>query len=241
MKLYGFTVALALSACVSTGPGSYRQAAPSMVPVGPPPVMTPGYAPGTPAQPVYTPLGAGAGPGERAPMPGARALPASPNKRIVPPEPDGAPGLWAADGDPVLSASVRPDIGNVTLPYPDDAREIEDLRATLTCAGSMTRALKEARQHVRYFNQPEPIQRCLAARMYKACADHLLELIRVLYATGNGSAEEVRRHQSTAWKAQAFVAEQCRGMTLGPSQNEVLNATVTQWKTVIRNSPPPPK
>jgi hypothetical protein len=160
---------LLLSACASTTSTRYEQAAPAYVPVGPPPVMTPGYFPGTPAQPVHTPNGAGL-PGERGPMPQPHALPASPNKRALPDEfsPKREAGIWAADG--AQNSPELPRLFGVAIPYPGPAQYPDAKGDTELCVDTLTNAARVVGVFDRIMSLPEDVRACLAARALRHCA-----------------------------------------------------------------------
>lgn len=158
----------ALSACATVPRGAYEQAAPAYVPVGPPPASTPGFYPGTPAEPVYTPNGAGL-PGERPFGPGPQTLPRSPNTRALPDEYDAKreSGVWAADGTP--GTPVR--LFGVEFPYPTDAHGFIARDETEWCAGVITGAASSAKV-LDFLLSAAPAERmCLAVRAMEHCGE----------------------------------------------------------------------
>jgi hypothetical protein len=216
-------VSLLLSACASTAPTRYEQAAPAYVPAGPPPVATPGFFPGTPAEPVYTPNGAGL-PGERPPLPQPRALPTSPNKRVLPDEfsPKREAGLWAADGAPVASVDRMPPIFGVPHVYPENvspsARKWSDF-----CATSLDETAKQTGADATFSGVHPQLQRCLAARAYLACAFALSE-------HGGTNAPDPRTVREMQSHAKALVAYNCREGQADPENEPPYRAMIDQWR-----------
>lgn len=137
---------------------------PAPMPVPRPPAHTPGYFPGTPPEPVYAPNGAGL-PGER--VPETVAPPVQRSKgRILPHEPDGAPGLWAADGASRASSASTVSLFEVDLPLPPDSGAAKIGR---DCALEMTLAMRDAQQfHVQ--NYLYDVRACIAAKALLYCS-----------------------------------------------------------------------
>jgi hypothetical protein len=198
--------------------------------------MTPGYFPGSTGNPVHTPAGAGASHGSAPGASKVEEVPRSPNKRVLPASNE--PGLWAADEAPRAGTVSKPSIGGIEIPYPEDAQERRDLDPTAFCGESMTKALAQARQHVRFFNQPPESQKCLAAKLYEACAARLLDVARALHASVGGAEDKIRRAQSVAWRARAFATASCAGISLDTSQQDIVDATVKAWKSTTGRPPP---
>lgn len=164
-------LALLLSACAAPyahGPG-FRQAAMRPAPYQPPPAYTPGYAPGTPAEPVYTPQGAGAYRGDQLP---AAPVPRSPNKRVLPAT--GEAGVWAADGDPALSSASKPlftllPLFGVSLSYSLEYPRVDWF--INQCVAGMRDATKKTGQEDVINALPPPVRECFAARAVAFCMD----------------------------------------------------------------------
>lgn len=155
-----------LAGCSTSTHSSYQQTARPAV-YRPPPVNTPGYYPGTPAEPVYTPNGAGL-PGERVPGTTQSPVQRSPNKRILPPTKE--PGLWAAD---TVKASFEPihiDVGPLTYIITSEMRELQSDFSTKfmrTCAGELSIPLNRGNKvaNITKINELE----CAAAWLMTMC------------------------------------------------------------------------
>lgn len=99
----------------------------------------------------------------------------------------------------------------------------------------MNRALAAAKQHVRFFNEPDAIQRCLAGRLYKGCAESMLKTARAVDAVKGGKADKIALHEGVVWMATAFATRYCSGVDLTTQQADILSATMDAWQIVIRN------
>jgi hypothetical protein len=192
------SLAVGLAACGGSsvhGP-AFRQAVPMPMPVEAPPAYTPGFAPGTPSEPTYTPPGTGL------PMPGQPGyvmprVKRSPNTRVLPDDysPKKEPGLWAADGAPVASTTPPPLFG-VTLPYPNWATEKATQDWPDSCIVFMHNASVTTGVYNTVIKLPEAIRWCMAARAYAICADDFhsktdpadpsYELLQQMVAHGHG-------------------------------------------------------
>lgn len=165
-------VVLLLVGCATGGPpSSYQQASPAYRPVRPPPVYTPGFAPGTPAGPVYTPQGAGL-PGERVPGSGTAAVPRSPNTRVLPRTDE--PGVWAADGDPALMAGqiYGWDVLGVRMPVPENCDRREKWIWSQVCASRLRNTVNSAPDLLRRVTDLAKSEReCLFAALFYSCLE----------------------------------------------------------------------
>jgi len=156
------------------------------------------------------------------------------DKRVLPPTKE--PGIWASDGElraAASAASDKPYIGPVEIPFPDDADSESKKAPTSVCAMSVTQAIKSSQQWIRFLNLPSSVQQCTAAKLYKFCAEGLLEIKRALRATGSAVHQDViDAHQSAAWKAQAFFHGACSGGA-APSAL-VYDGAAGIWLDVVR-------
>lgn len=165
-----------------------RQAVARPPMVATPPAVTPGYFPGTPAEPVYTPNGAGL-PGERVPGQQAQPVPTSPNKRILPASNE--PGLWAADGAPRASdgdGHTHPLFG-LFYPHPPGDVTGEVSAMMDRCAESMLAAAQKAGVLAAIEALPKPVKFCMSARAFAHCADATWDEI------GREMLDDDRRHE----------------------------------------------
>lgn len=167
-------VAVLLLGCATSQPSEYHQAARPMPVRGP---LIQQQPPSYPGQ-THAPTGTGLYRPETA---GGQAVGRSPNLREVPSEPDGAPGLWAADG--ALRATLHGGSSDmrlfgVDLPLPVNASEAERL-VTGLCTVTLTAAAKTRPGTEGYIDGlPEEVRRCLAARAFKHCAEKVHERIQ---------------------------------------------------------------
>jgi hypothetical protein len=172
-----------LLGCATPTPGSYQQAT-AVRPAPRPPVYTPGYAPGTSAEPTYTPQGAGASHGG---LPGSSSsVPRSPNKRILPATKE--PGLWAADGAPSASRNTTPRILKFELAPP--------VSLSNTFGTLVAKCMSEV--HTLVSNPPftaplkgmdEKDAKCLGGHLAQQCVNYLGWLLREV-AKENGVGVE---------------------------------------------------
>lgn len=216
----------------------YAQAvAPASAPVlvRPPPVMTPGYFPGSQGNPVYTPTGAGL-PGER--VPGTVAPPVPTSKgRILPREPDGAPGLWAADGARA-SAATRPDVFGIDLPYPDDAEHAERVVVD-ACAAKLSAVAYSSRHGAYLLGLPLNIRQCLAYSAFETCARTARDALAQTYRLRDALSVEVRNAPTVVLAhASALTDRYCRGTTIDPAARAAYQEVIDQWLKITETATP---
>lgn len=195
-------------------------------PYRPPPAYTPGYAPGTPAEPVYAPVGAGA-PGERVPGAVAPGVPRS-EGRMLPRTSE--PGVWAADGDPKLVASRRGiygwDVLGVMLPAPDTTSK-DKLHWSQTCAGWLRGAVSAepgVRQSVEALSGSE--RTCLLAALYHWC----LETRKAALPKEAEDLIEYRHLLDTLWLSEKFRADSCNKTTVTRRVLDLSPRIQAHWK-----------
>ena len=197
---------------------SFQQAAVRPAPAAPPPAYTPGYAPGTPAEPVYTPQGAGAYRGE--PLP-STPVERSPNKRILPASNE--PGLWAADGASTATLGGPNGLGVTVLGVAFDlGLELRPERAAMECSKAVNDASDSTihwSKHTLTF--PTESMRCIAARAFLRCATSVLDDVKNgkrMY--GGFTAEDAAK---VAEAAKRWDDEYCKGVRLDHTQQDYLS------------------
>lgn len=203
--------------------------APRPAPVLPPPAYTPGFAPGTPSEPVYTPQGAGAYRGD--PLP-TTPVPRSPNKRVLPREKDGAPGLWAADGAPQAVMPYR--VFDVEVPYAAAARTSEVRKATASCAISIHESVLRLGLHGLIHSLPKDVRQCLALQAYRRCTDGMMDHFEDLKRKAvKYDAEKVRNYQGAQATARASEEAACRGITISDEHRALLDRIFADWNAAL--------
>jgi hypothetical protein len=230
--LLAVSVVLLLSACATTPTtfDAYEQAAPAYVPVAPPPAYTPGFAPGTPAEPVYTPPGTGL------PMPGQPdygqpEVPRSDNNRVLDDEysPHREPGLWAADGNPVASADAMPPIFDIQLPYPANATTPDARWWSDMCGKTMNDAAKRLGTDAEFASHPPYMRMCLAARAYLRCADGVQDVFRSPSTAGVQPRPSPRAVRDMRAHAVELVKHNCVHHDIPEQSEERLRETFDAW------------
>lgn len=177
----------------------------------------------------YTPVGAGASHGGlAAPRP---AVERSKNTRLVPPEPDGAPGMWAADGDPALKASADTfdwKILDVTLPAPDVDDPGFGLIPAQICVSRLGDVLDTSWPINRAVVRLTWKQRaCLFAGLYRWCAEEVHKHTSV----GTPSHEDAR---ATVATAAAFKKKMCSEELVTDEVRALAAQIRTKWKWVTK-------
>lgn len=172
-----------------------------------PPVMTPGYFPGTPSQTVHTPSGAGL-PTPGQPGSGAATLPRSPNKRVLPASAE--PGLWAADT--VKASAVQPpDVFGVDIPFPSAATTDAERKWSIACGASMNEAAAKAGQRAVIDGMSLDDRKCLAARAYEFCASSLWARFEMARQAGEPhSPDDLEALRASHEHGAALVAAYCK-------------------------------
>jgi hypothetical protein len=228
-------LAAGLAACAGA-PTAYRQAAPAFVPVEAPPAYTPGFAPGTPGEPVYTPPGAGL------PMPGQPGygtpqVPRSPNKRALPDDysPQKEPGLWAADGAPV--AIARRQLWGVVVPLPAEMTDEVEYEAWNCSMEVEDVAGSKADAVLRAF--PTDALRCAVAIAQHHCA--ISEAARAKRRHERGEELDPDRARLLA-AVEAHTAKLkaawCAGVVLTNRQRDALEAVLYAWDRAVKAMEP---
>lgn len=226
-----------LSACATVPRGAYEQAAPTYVPVGPPPASTPGFYPGTPAEPVYTPNGAGL-PGERPFGPGPQALPRSPNTRALPDEfsPTREAGLWAADGaeSPTAISFVRR-LYDVTIPSPKESGDNMTQATVSACLRSLGSAADATGLTPTISSMPVDVRRCLAARALRACVDRGLEAVEHTRRNAQAyDAVETARRRVVAEHARRLADAYCSNVSITEAQDGLNQEVIAEWLRALK-------
>ena len=194
---------------------------PAPMPVPRPPAYTPGYAPGTPPEPVYAPNGAGL-PGERVPGTVAPAVPHS-KGRILPREPDGAPGLWAADGASRASSASEMGLFEVDVPIPADP---DAASLAKQCAVDMSDARGQAIQH-HIRNYSMDVRACVAAKALAHCATALRKNQESSPLRDAGAHRRLEAH------AESLVSKLC-GSPLSDDETKTLERVTNKWEQITR-------
>lgn len=158
-------------------------------------------------------------------------LPLSPHTRQLPPTRER--GLWAAypSDDPPL----KPLLLGVELPYPPGADTEADKETTLLCAGAMAdMALRPGVPEVDTRRWPEPVRRCVAARLYLKCAEGFeVRYQRQVKAGVLMDKEHEKRLRTARENAERFRAAACRDMSLPPEAEGFVLATGKQWEAEV--------
>lgn len=227
-------LALLLSAC--TAPSAYgpafRQAAARPAPYQTPPVHTPGYFPGTPAEPVYTPQGAGL-PGERVPATRAAPVQHSPNKRVLPAT--GEAGVWAADGDPALSAGVggTSPLFGASVPYPSSQHHVEQVMEK--CVAGLREVAEKTGHEDAIAQLPLPVRKCLAARAIAFCAETAWNDFvwpQLNYAS-NVAGEVGRAAKEAVGKTKDAASRACDDVVNDDARREALESNATRLDDIV--------
>jgi hypothetical protein len=200
-------------------------------PVPRPPVVTPGYYPGTPAAPVHTPAGAGL-PGERVPGQ-VQPVPRSPNKRTLPPTEE--PGFWAADGAPT-AALTEPKIYGITIPFPPLATPAD--KALVNLCAEQVNEVSETGKVAEFVttNYPEDVRRCLALSAFSHCATNMRAGLEM--AKGYGwlkGMQGVRLAKRMANHAKRIADLGCKDVVLSDEQKKVSVRVAGMWDDKARN------
>lgn len=211
---------------------AFAQAVAPMAPPRPPAVRTPGVEPHFPA-PGATPAGAGLttiGP------PGREvSAPRSPNTRVLPTTAE--PGVWASDGAGKPDRGVvQPELLGVPLPVGPGG---PDVRAkTNRCAGDMAAALQRLYALEKALALPEAVRRCLAAQLFRACADsYSLAIAASLSAGELPHDENPHVYVSMGRAAKTFSELQCKDVRLTREQDDL----VDRARRIAWAGPPPAK
>lgn len=207
--------------------------APLPAPVSPPPVMTPGYAPGTPPAPVYTPTGAGL---PEVGQPGQQGEPVkrSPNRRTLPDEfsPKRKAGVWAVDGASV--ASERRQLWGIVIPLPEGATSRVAEYEAWNCAMHVEDAAMGANVNdvIRAF--PADALRCTVATAQHHCAAGEVERAKrrkerlVEFDLARFDALKVLEAYTATLQAQW-----CSGVMLTREQRDALAAALRIWDAAM--------
>lgn len=225
-----------LAGCATSNNSSYNQTASPTV-YRPPPVNTPGYYPGTPREPVYTPNGAGL-PGERVPGSIQSSVPRSPNKRILPPTKE--PGLWAGDGT-VKASDQLPDvpmIAGIELPFPPGAATDKDKLHTRLCALGMSLLIPDVARELQWdaMALPLDVRRCIAARLYEHCTSSFRAKLEGIISANSSDISGLEHLliqraviSSTDRTAKRFVEKVCPGVPRSTEVEEALTLIMMTW------------
>jgi hypothetical protein len=157
----------------------------------------------------HTPVGTGA---PVLGQPGARRAetPRSPDKRVLPATAE--PSVWAGDSHEVRAAMhARSNVLlDVPLPFVSTVASEADKEETYLCASQMQSLVNNIRQDFYLALQPLKVRRCLAARLYVACAEHIH---RTVTDPATLQADYiVRRAAAVLQAAQAFAQQACAGI-----------------------------
>lgn len=162
MKILLLTL-LAIAACAPTQSTEYRQSA--FVPPPAPPMR-----PGVGAPEVGQPGQVGS----------PTVYPRSPHKRLLPPTAE--PTIYSGDEPKSSLPRFDPNLGRITLPHPKHtglgAQPFEDIEPVMDCAKGMEIALEQKNLMESYNALPRERMQCVAAQLYKHCADVLVESAR---------------------------------------------------------------
>jgi len=192
--------------------------------------MTPGFAPGTPAAPVYTPNGAGLYDPTRGTQ--QPTVPRSPNKRVLPATKEA--GLWAADGAP--TASARELLFGVDIPDPAGSAVLVD--ASRACVDTVAHAARAVGADKDAMLFPPRVRSCMAAWAYFMCAKHRAVVPRPPLPRGvDVTEEEFERATAVgrlAMHAMKLSRDECRDVVRTKEQMDILDAVDAQWLLMMR-------
>lgn len=230
-----FLLLLLLAGCATSSPRAFHQAVMRPAPYRPPPAYTPSYAPGTPAEPVYVPVGAGV-PGERVPgpvVPAAPAVPRSPNKRVLPRTDE--PGVWAADGARGVFVGAEPELFGVNIPFPEDATTEAARDLTRGCIKEMNDAAAASSTRRTISDLPSDVRRCMAMIAYAHCAATRFAVAEQLAKDLVGYNAAYSRHlKSMETHARGLTAMACSGVRLEPGPDAALERVTASWDEMAR-------
>lgn len=212
-----------LSGCAAA-PSQYRQAVAMPAPVTPPPAYTPGFAPGTPGAPVYTPAGAGlpevGQPGQR-----TEQVPRSPNQRVLPASAE--PGVWAAD-DVRASRNEEPHEASDEWfsRKPQDEQPV-----TMRCRQELTRALQAAGLEEIRAHLPRTPRSCLNARLFMHCTAREANAFRKYSGalTATERSTQQRDIQRAMDLGEKLYYDKCKG-PLGPQLEDYISLTIANFE-----------
>lgn len=200
--------------------------------VRPPPATGPliiQQPPSFPASPAATPAGAGASHGSLAAP--EKAVPRSPNKRLLPRTKEA--GLWAADGAPQASLP-RHALWGVDIPpmRNDEGRVVAG--ETEWCMKGLAKAADAAGWRERIENYSAEVRACMAATAYLRCADERHRWITQPATPGStvvGASIESAR--ATLLHARSLREATCRGVMLSDEQKSALSAITAAWNVAF--------
>lgn len=123
------------------------------------------------------------------------------------------PGIWAAHA-PV----VAPMLAKVLLPLPDDSGE-HDVMAASHCGGSMDLSIQWGAKDDAVKSLTNEERRCLAAWLYRFCADHLLP---------NRDAAKALREAAVRKSAKAFEKSSCTD-AMRKAGDDIFGRATAMW------------
>lgn len=211
-------LALLLLACGTTAPHIYRQG----IPVAP---SAPAFNPITDS-PVTTGQPGYVGPVE--------SLPRSPHGRVLPETPATRKeaGLWAGDRPQASSRAgePKPEILDIGLPMPPNAKTNADKNTALYCAGGMDRAARRSGLHMPAMKLDPAVRECLSARLYLNCFGGLALMLEHARQAGESyDRDEYKALKSFADFAQQHAKKACLGVQQDGEFTDLLNKITSEW------------
>ena len=152
-------------------------------------------------------------------------LPPSPHKRVLPetPETRKQAGIWAVkDSD----ERVTPILLDVFPPTSMDAQTPWDYEVPEQCARTMLDALKRAKLLQAANALESPIKRCLAARLYSACADEWRKDVEAEGSPLAAMADMVRAVRLMNETARELQRTLCASLPRSSDADRILDATL---------------
>lgn len=211
--------ALLLTACSSSTPSpSEYHDGPMARPV--PERVAPGYSP------------IGAGLPEYMPMPQQPAYPRSPHKRVLPPTAE--PTLYGGDAPRAAQPQLDTNLGRINLPIPKHtglgAQPFEEVEPVMDCAKGLEAALAAADPNGMWWHYYEVLPHmppnnrmaCVAARLYKHCADEKHK------AASDPKKRKILEEIQKV--AAAFLFASCEGKDLTDHEKDIIKAAVGVWR-----------
>jgi hypothetical protein len=145
------------------------------------------------------------------------------------------PELWAADGAP-RAAIPHPKVLNVELPIPKAARTEDDRYYVRNCADQIDFALLKSTVEIAAMALPDDVRTCLAARLYKHCADGTQKEYDKKYAGRGFDRRAQDRIAMTRQTAREFERQACTGVA-SSRETDAIFSEVSQWWDRLQEPP----